>query len=457
MKKIERLYGRLLLEREWTEGLDAGQISNIKTACETQPGQDVSDGKRQCNRCLTSKPANFHEIPCRTCSPCYYCEACLRMGIVRSCSVLYHLKERNEFARLKEPLLAWSGELSKQQAQASEEIKDSMRQHATHLVWAVTGAGKTEMLFEGIADALQAGKRVAIASPRMDVCRELEPRIQAAFPTVPLITLHGEMEEDYRYTPLLIATTHQLIRFKAAFDVLIIDEIDAFPFYGDDMLHQTAMRSVKEEGALIYLTATPDRYLMQRVKENEIEASILPARYHGYPLPVPQLIWAGNWRKKLLKQSQRHIVIKSIERLLSEGRRFLIFLPHIEWMKKFEKILEKYFSEYKFTSVSSQDPERKEKVQGMRDEYYDFLLSTTILERGVTFSNIDVMVIGAEDRTFKEAALVQIAGRAGRSPDYPSGEVLFFHGGKTQAMKLAIKQIEEMNRQAKERQLLKDV
>lgn len=456
MEGIELLYGRLLLKKEWSEGLDEEQVSKIEAVCERQDGHSLLEGKLQCNRCLTSAPSNFHEIPCQTCSSCYYCEACLNMGIVRSCSVLYHFEETNKFTRLKQPLLAWSGQLSKQQAQASEEIKDSMRKHETRLVWAVTGAGKTEMLFEGIADALKVGKRVAIASPRMDVCRELEPRIQAAFPAVPLITLHGEMEEDYRYTPLLIATTHQLIRFKEAFDVLIIDEIDAFPFYGDEMLHQTAMRSVKQEGALIYLTATPDRYLMQKVKENKIEASILPARYHGHPLPVPQLIWAGNWREKLLKQPQRHIVVKNIERLLSRGRRFIIFLPHIKWMEEFERVLRKLFPVYELTSVSSQDPNRKEKVQGMRDERYDFLLSTTILERGVTFANIDVMVVGAEDRTFKEAALVQIAGRAGRSPDYPNGEVLFFHGGKTQAMKLAVKQIKDMNRQAKERKLLKD-
>lgn len=48
----------------------------------------------------------------------------------------------------------------------------------------------------------------------------------------------------------------------------------------------------------------------------------------------------------------------------------------------------------------------------MRKGELDFLLCTTILERGVTFTDIDVLVLGAEDRTFTEAALVQISGRA---------------------------------------------
>ena len=46
------------------------------------------------------------------------------------------------------------------------------------------------------------------------------------------------------------------------------------------------------------------------------------------------------------------------------------------------------------------------KVQRMRDDEYDFLVTTTILERGVTFSEIDVGVIGADDDVFSSSALV---------------------------------------------------
>ena len=91
----------------------------------------------------------------------------------------------------------------------------------------------------------------------------------------------------------------------------------------------------------------------------------------------------------------------------------------------------------------------------MRQNKVDFILSTTILERGVTFPNIDVFVIGAEDRVFTESALVQIAGRAGRSPQYPKGDVIYFHDGQSLAMKKAIKQIKKMNHLAKERGLIK--
>jgi competence protein ComFA len=108
----------------------------------------------------------------------------------------------------------------------------------------------------------------------------------------------------------------------------------------------------------------------------------------------------------------------------------------------------------KIEAVHAEDPDRKEKVQQMRRKELALLLTTTILERGVTFPNIDVAVIGAEDTIFTESALVQIAGRAGRSAEHPTGNVTFFHYGKTEAMLKARKQIVTMNREGVKRGLI---
>ncbi|MFL6561410.1 MAG: helicase-related protein, partial [Bacillus sp. (in: firmicutes)] len=96
----------------------------------------------------------------------------------------------------------------------------------------------------------------------------------------------------------------------------------------------------------------------------------------------------------------------------------------------------------------------KEKVQKMRSKGIPLLLTTTILERGVTFPNIDVAVVGSEDAIFTESALVQIAGRAGRSKEHPDGVVTYFHYGKTEEMLKARKQIVSMNREGIKRGLL---
>lgn len=108
-------------------------------------------------------------------------------------------------------------------------------------------------------------------------------------------------------------------------------------------------------------------------------------------------------------------------------------------------------------AVHAEDPDRKNKVQKMRNKEIPMLLTTTILERGVTFPNIDVAVVGAEDAIFTESALVQIAGRAGRSKDYPTGTVTYFHYGKTEEMLKARRQIVTMNREGYKRGLLDDM
>src|SRR5699024_11472258 len=74
-------------------------------------------------------------------------------------------------------------------------------------------------------------KRVCIATPRADVVRELLPRLQEAFSTVPIEALYGGSKDKEATAQIILSTTHQLLRFQDAFDVLIIDEIDAFPYH----------------------------------------------------------------------------------------------------------------------------------------------------------------------------------------------------------------------------------
>lgn len=82
----------------------------------------------------------------------------------------------------------------------------------------------------------------------------------------------------------------------------------------------------------------------------------------------------------------------------------------------------------------------------MRDEKLQYLITTTILERGVTFPRIDVLIIGADDKTFSENALVQIAGRVGHSADRPIGLVQAYVQHINLKVRAAQKQIIMMNR-----------
>ena len=68
---------------------------------------------------------------------------------------------------------------------------------------------------------------------------------------------------------LVVATTHQLLRYYRAFHVMVVDEIDAFPYCADQMLQYAVKQAMKERAARIYLTATPDETWKRKFRKGE--------------------------------------------------------------------------------------------------------------------------------------------------------------------------------------------
>jgi competence protein ComFA len=84
------------------------------------------------------------------------------------------------------------------------------------------------------------------------------------------------------------------------------------------------------------------------------------------------------------------------------------------------------------------------------------LVTTTILERGVTIPKSDVFILDADAPIFDAAALVQMAGRSGRSADDPAGHVVFAAREKTRAQAEAVSQIKGMNTLARKKGYLRE-
>ena len=374
----------------------------------------------------------------------FYCPHCINLGRVSTLNKFYHVPEPNQFTVI-EPVLTWKGKLSPLQQQASEKISRGMADHVQQLLWAVTGAGKTEMMFAGIAAAIERGERIGIASPRVDVCLELFPRLKAAFTNCDIALLHGRQELPYHYAQLTICTTHQLLRFYHAFDNLIIDEVDAFPYAANASLLYATKQAIKENGGCLYLTATPGDALLREIKSKRLIVNYLPLRYHGHLLPEIKVRLAFGWRRRLERHQLPPQVIQQLQKTLKEGHCFLLFVPHIADLALVKAALQHSFTTFRFATVHASDPQRLEKVQKMRDGDYDFLVTTSILERGVTFPEIDVYVLGADDPVFSSSALVQIAGRAGRAQSRPTGRVVFWINCNCHQINQAVSQVKYLN------------
>lgn len=366
-----------------------------------------------------------------------YCATCLGLGRLTESDQLWRFS--GERPAIAAGTVTWSGQLTPAQQVASTAVTKAVLAGHDHLLWAVTGAGKTEMLFGVVSAVLNQGGRVAWATPRVDVVLELAPRLAAAFQTTTVAARYGGAPWPASYAPLVVTTTHQLLRYYHAFDLILLDELDAFPYRGAPFLAYGVAQA--RRGPVVAVSATPPADWQRRLAQHQIEVSFLPRRFHGQPLPVPQVLH-DPMTKGINRLSPR--VVRQLTALFVPPQRLLLFVPDIGWLAPVAKQLAT--AGRRVATVSAQDPERQAKVQALRRHAVDCLITTTILERGVTIPHCAVAVLGADSGLFDAAALIQMAGRAGRDKASPADPVWWIARHYSLGMIKAQHEIKRMNR-----------
>ncbi len=420
----------------------------------------------------------MHRTACAACGRlCAYCSACIGMGRSRECELLVvgqhdaQLGEKAGPSCLKQQVMRLSFEqrlnkwrLSPAQSAAAakalqfvEEKSAEPAQSSTgksakirdFLLWAVTGAGKTEMIFPLVESVLLRGGKALIATPRRDVVIELDPRIRQAFPAASVVTLYGGSAQRWESGDITLATTHQLLRFYQGFDLVVVDELDAFPYHGDKILHYAADKSCAPGAARLLLSATPPSELQRAAKRGKLPHARVPVRYHRHPLPVPKLIQTSAVRQMLQQRRLPPKLLAAMQASLHREAQLFVFVQQIAQTEPMAALLRAALQHSAVAATSSQDAERADKVQRFRAREIRVLVTTTILERGVTIPKSDVYILDADGRLFDEASLVQMAGRAGRSAEDPFGRVYFCSRERSRSQLSAVHHIQTMNRIAR--------
>jgi len=325
--------------------------------------------------------------------------------------------------------------LTKEQERISNEILNNYKKNKNQLVYAVCGAGKTELVFKLIAFCLDKSLRVGFAIPRKDVVIELARRFQNSFQNCNVIAVYGGnttiIEGD-----IICLTTHQLYRYKKYFDLLILDEIDAFPYKDNIVLNNLFKRSIK--GNYVLMSATPSKKLIEEFKYNKDNIILtLYTRYHMQKIPVPRIVICPTTLLKLI------YLIKKIKEYQSVNKPLLIFVPTIYLSKYLYNIL-KNFTKFGYF-INSKSNNRNNVIDKFRNGEYKYLISTAVLERGVTLKNLQVIIFMADNNIYNESALIQISGRVGRVINYTNGEVIYLSDKKTKDMVSSINKIDEAN------------
>lgn len=379
------------------------------------------------------------------------CRECSGLGPATSIGVLFrsHGFVHDEYLNLSYHFQSRLP-LTQAQEKAAGELREFVLapEGREALIWAACGAGKTEVAFPAIDAVLRQGLPVLFAAPRQDVVLDVAPRLLRDFSGLDVPVLTGRTPGISRGSlgsGLVLATTHQVLRFSKAFSLIVLDEIDAFPYAGSRALAWGLERALRPGGKIICMTATPTERQIQSAAKTGGRLVRLPARHHGHPLPVP--IWerlSFGDTGELVRARDEARFWAVLKRLRAQGP-VLLFVPKIAWVRPWIERLRQAMPQAVVDGSFSTDPERTERVSELRRGNVDFFVSTSILERGVTIEGIQVVVLAADHPVFNERSLVQMAGRAGRSPARPDGEVHFWSGRKTVAIETSILWIGEQN------------
>lgn len=330
--------------------------------------------------------------------------------------------------------LSLSYELSEDQKRLSRRLIENFLAGRDSLVHAVCGAGKTEIVLGVFELALRRGLQCGFAVPRRDVAIELHGRLASAFPGIRCTLVHGGRTNELT-GDLIVLTTHQLYRYEQYFDLLVADEIDAFPYRGDFVLESFLRRSVR--GRIVFMSATPPPEVVQEFSKEGREILRLDTRFHGHPIPVPRFV-------ESLSIVQPFHAAYFARRYIRQRKPVFLFAPTIGECERCYRLISPFLPGGAF--VHSEHPERARIIHDFREGRLRYLVTTSVLERGVTVKGLQALIILADQEAiYDRATLVQISGRVGRKKDEPEGEVLFLAERNTEAMKGAVDEIKKSN------------
>lgn len=316
--------------------------------------------------------------------------------------------------------------ISDQLVRAIEKKKDVM-------VDAVTGSGKTEIVFASILACLNKGGRVAFVIPRRDVVRELFPRLKKAFPQTKCIEVYGGHHEVLQ-GEITVLTTHQLYRYEHYFDLIIFDEVDAFPYAGNRLLKQMVKRAKK--GSVVYLSATFSEAILQAFAKQGGQVEHLYRRHHGVRMPNFRFI-------RIWEMLSYGWILDQVSKWIVEQKPVLIFVPTLAHGRRIFLWLSLWHKKGKW--VHAQTPTRDEDVDAFKEGKLNYLVCTSILERGITLLHLQVIIAFGDHPLMEEKTLIQMAGRVGRKREDPYGEVVVYSQVITEAMAASQKRIQFAN------------
>lgn len=311
-----------------------------------------------------------------------------------------------------------------QQRVINEILEDlSLPTPMNRLVQGDVGSGKTVVAVFAILAAIQSGYQAALMAPTEVLAEQHYRKLVGWFNMlhlpVELLTgstkikkrreIHSQLETGE--LPLLVGT-HALIQDTVNFNKLGLVVIDEQHRFG--VQQRARLLSKGEAPHVLTMTATPIPRTLALTLHGDLDVSQideLPPGRQGIQTTA-------------VNGHQRTQVFDLIRREVVQGRQVYIIFPLIEESEKldvraatkeYERFKEKIFPEFEIGLLHGRmkSEEKDAILTGFRDNKYQIIVSTTVIEVGVDVPNATVMLIENAER-FGLSQLHQLRGRVGR-------------------------------------------
>ncbi len=232
-------------------------------------------------------------------------------------------------------------QLSGEQDEVASRLVEAVEadEFAPFLIDGVTGSGKTEVYFEPMAAALQAGKQVLVLLPEIALTENFLVRFEQRFGAPPVLW-HSSLKSTERRrawraiasgeAQVVVGARSALFLPYAKLGLIVVDEAHEVSFKQDDGVRYNArdvsvMRARFEEIPVVLASATPALESLAMAEAGTYEKLDLRQRYGGAELPTIHTVdltqeepERGRWLAKPL--------VSALEDRLAKGEQSLLFL-----------------------------------------------------------------------------------------------------------------------------------
>ncbi|MGE4443767.1 MAG: DEAD/DEAH box helicase [Candidatus Altimarinota bacterium] len=324
-------------------------------------------------------------------------------------SFRYDFEEMTQFAR------SFDYDYTPDQLNAVEEIIEDMSQEnpMERILVGDVGFGKTEVAFHAVYNAFLNGKQSIIISPLVVLAYEHYNKACERFSKFPLnIELLTRFQTNSQAKVILkklkegkidlIIGTHRLLSENIEYKdlgLLVIDEEHKF-----GVKDKEKIKEMKGNIDILSMSATPIPRSLNMALSGIRSVSILSK--------------APSMRKGVetfVSKFDDNIILQAGKKEFERGGQLFFIHNRVETIDNMAKYLSELFKNKKVVVTHGQLPghELEDRILAFKRKEYDILLSSTVIENGIDFPNVNTIIIN-EAYKFGISQIHQLRGRVGR-------------------------------------------